>query len=247
MELIKVIHYETTTSTNAMLRDYRGELGELMTIATADYQTAGRGQGGNTWESERSKNLLVSMMVHPDGLPAARQYALTEACALAVRDALSHYVDGLSIKWPNDVYLHDRKISGTLSECDINGGLVRRCIMGIGINVNQRTFGDGAPNATSLANATGADVSRSGVLERLTDAMRDYLRMVDGKRYDELHALYLDGLYRREGLHRYADDCGEFEAETVTVEPSGLLVLRRADGSVARYAFKEVRFIKDDT
>ena len=151
MEGIKLIHTAETDSTNRLLRDYAGEEGRLLTVLTADYQTAGRGQGRNTWESEPGKNLLASIRLHPRGLAAARQYALTEAGALAVRDTVAAYVGGASVKWPNDVYAGDRKISGTLSECDISGTAIKTCTLGIGLNVNQRVFRSGAPNPVSIA------------------------------------------------------------------------------------------------
>lgn len=243
MQDIVLIHTPQTDSTNLLLRRYGGEEGRLMTVASADYQTAGRGQGRNTWESAPGLNLLVSVRLHPQGLPAARQYALTEAGALAVRDTVARYAGGASVKWPNDVYVGDRKISGTLSECDISGTAIRTCTLGIGLNVNQREFTGGAPNPVSIAQLTGRDADRREVLRLLLARLRHYAAMVDGGRYDSLHGLYLGRLYRREGLHRYRDSRGEFAAETVTVEPQGLLVLRRESGEVSKYEFKEVKFI----
>ena len=160
MEDIKLIRTAETDSTNRLLREYAGEEGRLMTVLTADYQTAGRGQGGNTWESAPGENLLVSVRLHPQALSASRQYALTEAGALAVRDTAARYAGEASVKWPNDVYVGDRKVSGTLSECDISGTLIKTCTLGIGLNVNQQEFTGDAPNPVSLAQLAGRRIDR---------------------------------------------------------------------------------------
>ena len=242
----KIIRIGETDSTNRFLREYKGEEGSLMTVAAADYQTAGRGQGSNTWESEAGKNLLFSILTHPERLGAQRQFVMLEAGSLAVRDALSPYADGFSVKWPNDVYWHDMKISGTLSECTISHGFVSRCIMGTGININQRTFVSDAPNPVSLAQITGHDVSREIVMESVIGRLGHYLGMITEDRYDEIHALYHEALYRREGLHAYRDTTDCFMAAIRGIEPDGRLVLRRADGSERTYMFKEVEFINSD-
>ena len=118
MEDIITLRLTETDSTNRFLREYTGAEGSLMTVVTADYQTAGRGQGRNTWESAPGQNLLFSVKVRPRGLEARRQFVMLEAGALAVRDALSHYADGFTVKWPNDVYWRDMKISGRETDRD---------------------------------------------------------------------------------------------------------------------------------
>ena len=243
MEDVFTLRLAETDSTNRFLREYRGEEGRLMTVAVADYQTAGRGQGRNTWESAPGQNLLFSVKVDPKGLAVRRQFVMLEAGALAVRDALRHYADGFTVKWPNDVYWRAMKISGTLSECTVAKGLVSGCILGIGINVNQREFTGSAPNPVSLASILGREVSRDELLDLFIDGFKSYLGMVDAGRYDDIHAGYAAALYRREGFHAYRDATGEFMAAIERVEPDGRFVLRRADGSESGYLFKEVECV----
>ena len=240
MEDIITLRLTETDSTNRFLREYTGAEGSLMTVVTADYQTAGRGQGRNTWESAPGQNLLFSVKVRPRGLEARRQFVMLEAGALAVLDALSHYADGFTVKWPNDVYWHDMKISGTLSECAIAKGLVGGCILGVGINVNQRQFTGGAPNPVSLCGIIGRDTDREEVLGRFEDGFRHYLGMVDAGCYADIHALYCASLYRRTGLHAWRDATGCFTASILRVEPDGRLVLRKETGEERTYLFKEV-------
>lgn len=214
-----------------------------MTVAVTEYQSAGRGQGSNSWESEPGKNLLFSIKTRPCGLEAMRQYVMLEAGALAVCDVLRSYSDGITIKWPNDIYWQDRKISGTLSECTVSGRTIDTCIIGTGVNINQREFRSDAPNPVSLLNITGREVDPDKVLDEIITQFQVYLSMVNEGRYDEIDSLYAAALYRREGSFRYKDKDGEFTADLVRVEPDGHLVLRRTDGRISKYAFKEVSFV----
>ena len=148
----KIIHLAQTASTNDYLRALPSPQDDCMTVVYADWQTAGRGQGSNKWESEAGKNLLFSILVCPTSVDITRQFVLSMAGALAVKAALDKYTDGISLKWPNDIYWHDRKISGTLIETSVKGRTLARCIYGIGLNVNQREFHSDAPNPVSLYN-----------------------------------------------------------------------------------------------
>lgn len=240
---IKIIRLDEVDSTNNYLSSYRGEEGERMTVAVADFQTAGRGQGANVWESERGKNLTFSVKCRPVRLAVARQYVMLEAGALAVRDALARYADGMTIKWPNDIYCGNGKISGTLSECSVTSAGIRHCILGMGVNVNQRRFVGNAPNPVSLVNVIGHETDSEKVLQEVLERFDFYLSMVDAGKYDVIDQCYKSMLYRRTGFHPYEDAEGEFEAEYSDILMNGHLVLRRLDGTMSEYAFKEVKYI----
>ena len=155
----KIIHLHQTASTNDYLRTLPSPQDDSMTVVYADWQTAGRGQGSNKWESEAGKNLLFSILVCPTTIDITRQFILSMAGALAVKAALDKYTDSIRLKWPNDIYWHDRKISGTLIETSVKGRTLARCIYGIGLNVNQREFHSDAPNPVSLYNIIGVELS----------------------------------------------------------------------------------------
>ena len=243
MHDIKLIRLDETDSTNRFLRGYEGEEGRRMTVAVAAYQTNGRGQGSNSWESERGQNLTFSVKTSPKGVTANRQFVMLEAMALAIRDVLSAYADDITIKWPNDIYWRDRKISGTLSECGVSKGLVKGCIIGTGININQTVFTSDAPNPVSLRQITGCATSTDEVLGKLTARFMTLLDSIDAGSYGDIHEAYLASLYRRGGEFRYRDAEGEFNGTIVTVEPNGLLAVRKESGEMRRYAFKEVEHI----
>ena len=211
-------------------------------LVTAEFQTAGRGAGTNSWESERGENLLLSLVVRPKSLEASRAFALSEALSLAISDALSSYVEGVSIKWPNDIYCGQRKMTGILIENELAGTLVRRSILGVGLNVNQTRFVSDAPNPVSLRQVLGREVDREEVLERLLDRFSLYVAMLENGLFDELHQLYLSRLFRLGVEADYADADGRFRATITGVEPGGHLLLTDTEGHQRRYAFKEVKY-----
>jgi len=232
----KVIHIGETDSTNRWLREQTTGTDDV--AVWTDYQTAGRGCGTNTWESERGQNLTFSLLIHPHELRANRQFAISMAISLAIADVLSGYFADVSIKWPNDIYWHDRKICGILIENRLNGPMVRDSIIGIGLNVNQRLFVSDAPNPVSMWQILGRETDREEVLLQVLERFSPYdVCPVDADRY-------LSMLYRREGYHAYSDAQGLFEARLVTVEADGHLLLEDRDGRQRRYAFKEVTFIQ---
>ncbi|MBO4812156.1 MAG: biotin--[acetyl-CoA-carboxylase] ligase [Prevotella sp.] len=230
-----------TDSTNRWLRDHGGKDDQLV---WTDYQTAGRGCGTNTWESERGKNLLFSVLLHPKGVAAASQFILSMANALALRDTLADYVDGIKIKWPNDIYWHDKKIAGTLIETTLSGSNIKTCIIGTGLNVNQTAFHSDAPNPVSLCQILGHEVDRQEVLQKMMQHLAKYIDWLNFGAQIPIRTLYRFSLYRRGETHRYRfTDGKEEECLLMDVDDDGHLVLQRASGEVSHLAFKEVSFI----
>ena len=230
----KIIHIDETNSTNRWLKGKRVTDGGLVVVA--DYQTAGRGCGTNRWESERGKNLLFSMLIHPKDVPASRQFRLSMAVSLAICEALEELIGDVSIKWPNDIYWRDGKICGILIENTLTGTVIKDCIIGVGLNVNQRVFHSDAPNPVSLWQISGQDTDRDVLLHHILERFGQLLTQ-------DVRQRYLSKLYRRKGFYPYADENGAFMAEFVDVKDDGHLVLRDDGGTWRTYAFKEVRFI----
>lgn len=241
MSDMRVIRLDTVDSTNTYLHAYQGD--EDVVVVTARHQTAGRGQGGNRWEDAEGQNLLFSIQIRPVEVAIGHQFVLAMAEALALKRALDAYADGMELKWPNDIYHRDRKLSGTLIETAVSGGRLKRMILGTGINVNQRRFTSDAPNPVSLSQITGSDESIDHLLERILQAFDDYYRRVLEGDYAGISREYHEALYRRKGFYRYRDGDGEFDAELVGVAYDGRLSLRDSEGRQRSYAFKEVEFI----
>lgn len=230
----EIIHIKETDSTNRWLRE--ANLKEQMTCVCADFQTAGRGCGTNKWESERGKNLTFSMLIHPKGIPATQQFDISIAISLAICEALDRYIGDLSIKWPNDIYWRNGKIAGILIEHTLQGSVIKKSIIGVGLNVNQRVFHSDAPNPVSLWQICKHETDCKQLLYDILHAFEKYL----GKDNREQ---YLGMLYRRHGFYPYCDQDGAFMAEFVTVESDGHLLLCDDEGRERRYAFKEVCYV----
>lgn len=236
----RIIYLDETDSTNNAVRNIPLESDDDMIVAVADYQTAGRGQGTNKWESERGKNLLFSVKIRPVGVPVSRQFVLSMAMALAIKKALDGFADGFTLKWPNDIYWNDYKISGTLIETSVNSHGISSCIFGIGIDVNQHTFVSDAPNPISLCSIIGRDEDCNKLLNDILDAFVEFYSIIKKYQYDEISALYHASLYRRTGKFPYRDADGCFLASILKVEDDGHLVLLDEQGHQRRYAFTEV-------
>lgn len=213
------------------------------TVVVTEEQTAGRGQQGNSWEAERGKNILFSLLCHPDFVRASKQFLLSQCMALAIRNALAVHVEGVMVKWPNDIYVGDKKISGTLIECDLMGKSIANCIIGTGVNINQEVFVSDAPNPTSLKLLTGREYDKEEVLADIIRRFAElYDRLVQGEE-EAIRKEYMQCLYRKEGMHEYEDVRGRFMAEIAGVEPTGHLLLKFEKGNTVRYEFKEVKFV----
>ena len=227
----ETIHLSQTDSTNRWIAAHAGDGKDL--LVWTDYQTAGRGCGTNTWESERGANLLFSALIHPTAMKATEQFRISMAMSLAIVRALEPLAGELSIKWPNDIYWHDRKLGGILIEHSLSGQHIRQSIIGVGLNVNQTRFLSDAPNPVSLAQITGQRHDLAGLLGSVAERFTLDIDPAD----------YRARLYRREGTHPYSDANGRFEATLVTVEDDGHLILSDRQGRLRRYAFKEVAFL----
>jgi len=228
----KLIHIEETDSTNHWLKEHASD-DDVAVVA--EHQTAGRGCGTNSWESEPGQNLTFSLLVHPKEIAASQQFHLSMAISLTIAEVLSDYFSDVSIKWPNDIYWQDCKICGILIENQLNGGFITKSIIGIGLNVNQALFKSDAPNPISMRQILGHEVCRDEVLNSILERF-SLQQPVDANHYRDL-------LFRREGIHSFRDAKGTFEAQLTTVEDNGYLLLTDLNGNLRRYAFKEVQFI----
>lgn len=243
-DIVHRLQLEAVDSTNNFLKQYTASCPDLITLVTAEYQTAGRGSASNTWESEAGKNLLFSLLVHPMEVRAEHMFVLSEVLALAVCGALNEYESGFQIKWPNDIYYADKKVAGMLIENHLRGATISRSVMGVGLNVNQQTFLSDAPNPCSLVQILGHEVDREDVLQKVMQHfVQLYGRLGVESEYKVIHESYLKMLYRLGERHEFRDEHGTFWATMVDVHPSGHLILKEDDCRIRKYAFKEVQYI----
>ncbi len=248
MSSIKWHRSDSIGSTNTYLRELGGgDPAYDYEVAVADFQTAGRGQKGNTWESEQGKNLLFSILAHPKSIKVREQFYISEAIALAVSDSVMaavgpRFAHEVSVKWSNDVYWKEFKMAGILIENTLQGDRILDTVVGVGLDVNQEVFLSDAPNPISLKNITGRDHDRDALLSDIVERFIGYMELPAHKRSD-VDRLYRHRLFRREGYHRFRDAQGEFEACIEGIRPDGCLMLQTPSGEHRVYEFKQVQFI----
>ena len=240
---IRHIHLAETASTNSYARESSLNGGAM--LITTDYQTAGRGQRGNRWESAPGANLLFSLAISPAHIPASQQFVLCELISVALCDVLGKYATNIRIKWPNDIYHKDKKLCGILIEHDLEGTHLSRTIIGVGLNVNQEQFVSDAPNPISLRQIIGHEVAREALLKAVTSRFMELYQQYRSTSLDRaaLHQRYTTLLYRRDLPATFCDAAGPFTATLRDVAPDGHLLLEDQQGTLRSYLFKEVTFI----
>ncbi len=236
---------EEVDSTNAyIMREVANLVAPVMVLAHT--QTAGQGQRGNSWESEPGKNLTFSILYRPVDLPPMAQFSMSEAVALGVVDFLAVHDIEAKVKWPNDIYVGDRKICGILIRHSIMGGVVSYSVIGIGIDVNQKIFLSDAPNPVSMWQLTGVEYDLSALEKEIATIMEQRLELIRTEADRRaLHKEFMGKLWRGDGcFHTFTDAAtGEtFMARIEDIVSHGPMTLRLEDGSARTYAFKEVVF-----
>lgn len=246
--------FDTVDSTNTQLMKDRESLPDRSVYA-ALFQTAGRGQKGNRWESRPGENLTFSLLLKPVFLSVADQFILSQIVALGLLDYLKDHGVKASIKWPNDIYAGDRKICGTLIENTLSEGHIAASIAGIGLNLNQKEFDPSIPNPTSLSLETGKSYDVKEELPHLLASIFSYCdRLESPYARNGFDALYLEKLYRRGQWHAFeempANDIPtehrtgrRIEARILGIDNSARLLLEHRDGSLHAYGFKEIKYI----
>jgi BirA family biotin operon repressor/biotin-[acetyl-CoA-carboxylase] ligase len=243
----EIFYCENLPSTNSYASELlkNKEVPEGLIVYT-NYQSAGRGQSGNKWESQENKNLLISIILFPNMIKPADQFLLSMVISLGICDFLQRYTDVISIKWPNDIYVNDDKIAGILIENSIMGDIIEHTIAGIGININQENFLSNAPNPVSLCTLTGRQYDLPECLGQLaSDLDKRYKSLISGAP-EGLKNDYISHLYRHMQWSKFRDMKGIFTGRISDVSDEGRLRVELKQGKVNEYSFKEIEFVKSD-
>ena len=235
---MKIIWYNIIESTNSAMENARGKLDDREVWA-ARFQSAGKGQKGNVWCSDSGENLTFSMYLKHKGIAARDQFVICQKVSLGVCDYLAAKGIAASIKWPNDIYVGDRKICGILISNTVGGSAMRDTVAGIGINLNQRVFPDWIPNPISLSQLTGNIYVIEDELPLLAEAI---LSEYDAEDTDTA-GRYLSKLYLKDEPHLFTDTATSeaFEGTITGVKHDGRLEVRTA-GGIRYFAFKEIAY-----
>ena len=257
------IEIEKTDSTNSYMARLQA-VNPLFdgTVVLTGHQEQGRRQRGSAWQSEPRKNLTLSIFLQPTFLRLDEQFQLNKAVSLGVVDAIHPLLhlpqggrkpprsgsfpfgeswSGVAIKWPNDIYIADKKIAGILIENSVNGNRLQHSIIGIGININQEKFSPELPNPTSLKLVAGKEFDLKECLEQLCSSIeKRYLQLRNSSR--EIDSDYVKSLYRLGDFLNYNFKGESVKAKITGVSKTGKLVLEIENGKMLECDFKEVSF-----
>lgn len=227
--------FDTISSTNTEAAEWAREGAAEGSVVVTEYQSAGRGRHGRTWDAQKGQNLMFSVVLRPD-LDADRLGLITVAASVAVAEAIDEFVSPhrSTLKWPNDVLLEGRKTCGMLLESSISGTQAADVVvLGVGLNVNQTDFPDAlADTATSLRLTTGRPVPRVALFARLLQRLETRYDAVQGGNdapvrsafHDRLATLHEQATFRVPGTDRTITGTVEGITET------GALRLHTPDG-----------------
>ncbi len=258
----KTLHWlKITQSTNLDAMQAKDSASDG-TVWAAEFQSSGRGQRGNKWESAACENLTFSILFKPSAIPASGQFVITQVAALGVVDYLRKHGVSAKIKWPNDVYVGDRKICGMLIENILHGDRMSVSVCGIGLNILQREFPLELPNPTSLVlelERNGVALSEVGMpdvkeeLSKVLDCIfalyekigePEFARAVDEAYHAQLYRLEEYTEFEETEFYTEADRTGRIRGRIIGIEKgSSRLMIELPDGNIRKYFFKEIRYI----
>jgi BirA family biotin operon repressor/biotin-[acetyl-CoA-carboxylase] ligase len=242
-----ILWLEETDSTQNVFLGHISEY-DNMSVAAAKFQTAGRGQRGNRWLAGKGENLTFSMLLKfgKEGFPflkATDQFRITVAATLGIVSYLDAGGIESTVKWPNDIYIRNRKVCGMLMENQLEGPDIISSVAGIGLNVNQKDFPPQLPNPTSMSLQTGKKYILEDELEKL------YVHLCDSfaanLNDEDAFGEYESRLYRKGVFNEYVrcSDGTYFEGRIVGVDQSGRLIVENRKGELETFAFKEISYI----
>ncbi|MCL2596620.1 MAG: biotin--[acetyl-CoA-carboxylase] ligase [Paludibacter sp.] len=245
---IRYQHIECTPSTNdllvQMLRTTNLQSGFVL---IADFQSNGRGQAGNIWETECGKNLTFSILFRPKNLTVDKNFILSQATALAIKSVLDEYLpqnsdEKFKIKWSNDIYWRQQKICGILIENTLKGKQILYSIIGIGLNINQLHFSRYIINPISLCQITGKQIANlNDILRNICQKVLSFLN--DKNNYPNIKLQYFNALYRNDGFHNFrTNDNIIFFAKIVEIQDDGKMILETSEGGHIGFYYKEIMF-----
>jgi BirA family biotin operon repressor/biotin-[acetyl-CoA-carboxylase] ligase len=240
----KLILYRNIESTNDLAYGLvKSESVPEGTIIYTNYQSAGRGQNGNRWESEDGRNLLFSVVLFPVMVNPEDQFIISMFISLGICDFLKTVIPECKIKWPNDIYAGDDKIAGILIESSITGESINSSIAGIGLNINQDHFPGNIPNPVSLKMLTGKEYDTDLCLKTLAGFLDKRYKQIISDERNGIRDEYISSLYRLNEWHNYNTRNGLFSGKIISVTDTGCLQIEEKEGKIREFSFKEIDFI----
>ena len=239
-EIIRLYEIESTNDlANTLLSKSEPAEG---TAIMADFQRKGKGQIGRYWSADRGQNLLCSLIFYPRFITPADQFILNQWVSVSVADVLIDLgVDNVAVKWPNDVYVGDKKIGGILISNQLTGKSIKSCIVGLGLNVNQREWTSDIPNPTSLASYFNKQFAIMEIFDLTLSSIQQWYQTLIFGGKDRLEERYHNMLYRLNLEHTFIIDDREMLGIIKGVDNVGRLIIE-INSIPQKFDFREVRF-----
>ncbi len=239
-----LIKLEEVDSTNTYLSNLAAK--EKLpdgTVVWAAHQYAGKGQRGNSWLVDKNMNLTFSILYYPTLMSIDKQFLLSQAISLGVCDYISTQCKQVKIKWPNDLYVSNKKIGGLLIENTIKGDSISQVVIGVGLNINQELFDLSLKTATSLRlENDGAYNLNDELTALLTFIERRYLQWKNNL-FSTINDQYLKVLYLYQSWHIYKLPDGTYlDGKIMGTDDNGLLIVEDAEARRHKFANKEIIF-----
>jgi len=238
----KIIHLENVDSTNNYIANLllKEEINSG-TVILADEQTQGRGQRGSVWSSNSGENMLFSLFLSTEILSVNDQFLLSQFVSVSLIQMLRNIGLNAEVKWPNDIYINNKKVAGILIENQLSGSTLKSSIIGVGLNVNQKLFEN--ISATSLYNELGEFISIQSVLFSFIFELNKNWDLILSNKKDQILEMYISNLYQKDKVCSYKDDKGVFDAVIEGVTQKGNLILISSEREKKYYDLKEVSFM----
>jgi BirA family transcriptional regulator, biotin operon repressor / biotin---[acetyl-CoA-carboxylase] ligase len=168
---------------------------------------------------------------------------LSKIASLAIFNWLSKRNVLASIKWPNDIYIENKKVAGILIEISIQGDSIFSAVVGIGLNLNQMEFSSNAPNPVSLKMITGVEYNITDAAGELRQIFMELYQQLKTGAYYEIDSAYFTNLFRSNTWEWYKEGERLHEARIVGIGEYGQLLLENRTGQINSYFFKEIQFV----
>jgi len=235
-------HFNESTSTNNVAKQFAADgIAGHGTIIRSDWQSKGRGQETTSWESEPAKNLLCSLIFHPSRLLSQNIVYLNMAVCLSAIDVLSPYTNDAAIKWPNDLYVGNKKIAGILIENTVQGNLIKQVIIGLGFNINQQHFLT-TTNAISLSQVANYELDIGMFLKQWLNAISLRYTQFENGDFSQLWNQYHQYLYQLGNTCNFECNGEIIEGTVLGVNTDGLLRLK-IDTSEQLFHVKQLKWL----
>ncbi len=240
---MKIFKVDAIDSTNSYMKELLASNKlEDFTVVVANEQFAGRGQQGAVWQSEPGKNLTVSILKKLNGFPVDHSFDLSMMVSLSVLNLLrSLEIPEITVKWPNDIMSGNAKVCGVLLQNVLQGAVIKETIIGIGLNVNQKSF-ENLPNAASLKMLSGRIFDLDLLLRELLRELQDVFTGFKKKDREKLKETYENALFKRNVPVTFELGDGSLLMGIVQgVMPDGRLSVLHENGALGTYGLKEIR------